>query len=92
MWYLLIIFVVVFEIVISIFAPYFPGVGLPISGVSDLSSNTTAELLAQGANPFSIFIDIMTFQIPGLEALSVIFYLCDLVLILCVIALIRGSN
>lgn len=91
MWYLIIIFIIIFQAAVSIFAPSFPGITTTGEGITTATANTTSELIAAGVNPFSTFIDIMTFQAQGAAILATVFILLDVLLVLCVIKLIRGS-
>lgn len=92
MWYLVIIFAIVFQAVISIFAPYFPGIIIASEGITAAdyeTISTTGEAMALSVNPFNTFIDIMTFSIDGAEALSIIFILLDILIVLCILQIVK---
>ena len=129
MWYTLTIFIIVFQLVISMALPIFPvtmettlkedtgfnsenwwdrlfntdyifGVAMieiepevenNYPGMPAITTPADLEDLEKGANPLETFIGIMAFKVHGAEFLSLIFWLCDLVLLLCFIKLLRGS-
>jgi len=94
MWYIIIIFIISFEIVLSLITPSFYNFSTTggVTITTDVSANTTSELIATGLNPLSAFADIMTFQLQGLEGLSIIFVFLDILFVICIIRLIRGSD
>lgn len=87
---ILVIFIIVFQVTVVLFAPFF---GLSAMGGIDstVSVNTTSDMISSGTNPFSTFGAIMTFDMPGAEAFSILFIVLDVVcLVIPLIYLIRG--
>lgn len=91
MWYVILIVVIVFETVVSLVAPLFLKKTPVTIDTSITAINTTSDIIASGINPLTFFVNVLTFQIDGLESVSVIFWLCNILIGLCVIKLIRGS-
>lgn len=92
MFYLILIFVLIFQGAVSYFAPSFPGVTPPSGQLESAAVNTTSELIASGINPLETFIQIMTFQLQGSLAISLIFIVQDIVLAIMAIRMIRGND
>ena len=90
MWWVIVIFGIVFQALIVLLAPSFGLSGGTSTALPTVSANTTADIIAAGTNPLSLFGDILTFQLPGGEAIGAVFCLLDILLIICVIKLIRG--
>lgn len=93
MWYIIIIFVVVFDIAMFLILPQIFGNQFTVTelDLTAQSINTTSDLISAGINPFSFFGNILTFQVQGSEIFAIIFYFSLLLLGLCLIKLIRGS-
>lgn len=92
MWYIIVIFCIAFQIIISMVAPHM--INIAFTGIDTATAvNATASetLLAGGLNPFEFFVGSMTFSINGLEFFGALFWFLDILLIICVIKLIRGS-
>lgn len=79
MFYLLVAFAIVFQMAVTLAAPYMPGMTVTGGDIVSGSVNTTADMMSAGVNPFETFGDLMTFNIEGAEAFSVIFILLDIV-------------
>jgi hypothetical protein len=90
MWFVIVIFIIVFQMGVVLLAPSFGLTGGASVALPTVSVNTTADVIAAGTNPLSLFGDILTFQLPGGEAIGAVFWLLDILLIICVIKLIRG--
>lgn len=87
MWYAIIIFIVVFELVITIGATYFPNIIVSGLDYTTMASGATTSIGEAITNPLEMFTAIMTFSIEGAEIFGVIFILLDILLGICLIKL-----
>lgn len=92
-WLSTVVFIFLFELIIPIVLPYFSELTVVQSTDALLSANVTSvDLVTAGFNPFETFAGLMSFSIQGAEFLSLMFYVLDIILIICLIQLARGTT
>lgn len=62
-----------------------------LSKYPDVMSEITSDEIASGVNPLEAFIGIHAFTIVDCEWVGAIFWVCDIVIVICGIVLIRGN-
>lgn len=89
MWYLILMFVIVFELAVSI-GGYYLGIGTTqintdalITGMSDVSVGMSGI-----DSPLDVFVSLTMFQVDGMEALSVVFIILHLMFLICIIKIV----
>lgn len=103
MWYLLIIFILVFEGTFSFAAPHIPNLTIDADSflMEDLRENvideageidSVVDLVDVGLNAGLVFVGLMTFQINGLESISFVFWFLDIILFICIVVLIKPAG
>lgn len=92
MWYIILIFCIVFQIVVTLCASSFDVSALGgLSTTVNSTVNVTSTSISGGTNPFETFGAIMAFQTSGFGVLSIIFWFLWVLIALCLFKLIRGS-
>lgn len=91
MWYVIVIFVIVFDIVIAAIAPSF-NIIVTGSTATETTVNTTSDLIAAGSNPITFIGGITQLTIGDVVILGVVTAFLNILLVIALIRLIRGAS